>query len=240
MKAIFTLLLATTVSSAAFAIDEGRITITVAAQKNVLVTIDGRQFSDDDNAIVLNGVQPGNHTIKVYKKVNRSGNGRNQSGRNSRREELIYSSSIYVRPSTHVDIVVNRFGKALVDERAITTSDRWEDDYNDGGYEDDYSNGYNRAMSEQELNQLVQKIKSSWFNSGKINLAKDALQREYFQASQVRQILQLFSVESDKLELAKLAYRNTVDKRSYYRLYDVFTFQSSKDELNRFTREQGY
>jgi hypothetical protein len=73
-------------------------------------------------------------------------------------------------------------------------------------------------------------------NCSKINIAKEGINENYFTTQQVRQILQLFSSDSDKLELAKLAYRNTVDQRSYAQLYDIFSYQSSRDELDQYIR----
>lgn len=240
MKTIFTLLLATIISTAAFAYDEGRLTITVAVQKDAVVSVDGRTYQPEDNSIIIDNIRSGNHTIKVYRKTNnRNNNGRNNN-RNSQREELLYSSTIYVRPSYHVDVVVNRFGKALVDERALNDRDNdWGRDDN-WGRDRDNNNSYNRAMSDYDFNALHQKIKGAWFGSSKTTIAKDAFSRSYFSTTQVRQILQLFNSESDKLELAKLAYRNTVDQRSFFQLYDVFSFQSSKDELDRYIRDFRY
>jgi hypothetical protein len=52
--------------------------------------------------------------------------------------------------------------------------------------------------------------------------------------------LQIFSSDNDKLELAKLAYRQTVDSRNYYTLYDVFSFQNGRDELDRYIKDNRY
>ena len=103
---------------------------------------------------------------------------------------------------------------------------------NNGNY--DNNNGYNQAMNDRDFSQLLQKIRGQWF--GKINTAKEGINENYFTTLQVRQILQLFSSENDKLELAKLAYRNTVDQRNYAQLYDVFSYQSSRDELDQYIR----
>ena len=47
----------------------------------------------------------------------------------------------------------------------------------------------------------------------------------------------LFSFENNRLEIAKLAFRKTVDKQNYFMLNEALTFSSSKDELARFIRE---
>src|SRR5215216_7301619 len=132
MKIIFTLLFATVFTSA-FAYDEGKLTITVASNKNIQVYVDGRAYQDNDNSFVLNNIQSGNHTIKIYRTTNNN-NGRGRNNRNNdRRNDLIYSSTVYVRPAYHVDVMINRFGKAMVDERAIADKNgNWNDeDWND-------------------------------------------------------------------------------------------------------------
>lgn len=225
MKALITLLLATTFSSAAFARDEGRLSITLAAQSNVQVLIDNRVYHLNDNAIVLNKIRPGHHTIQVYRTVNNNRNNR------SNRNRLLYSSAVHVKPNYHVDIMINSFGRALVDERDLRYhNDGWKDD---DSYADDR---YYQAMSDREFNRFVQKIRSQWFENGKMSVAKDGFTERHFATQQVRQVLQLFAADRDKLELAKLAYRNTTDQRNYHQLYDVFSFQRSRNELDQYIR----
>ncbi|MGZ8537133.1 MAG: DUF4476 domain-containing protein [Flavisolibacter sp.] len=244
MKTIFTLLLVTVFTSA-FAYDEGKLTITVASQKNIQVYVDGRIYQANDNSFVLNNIQPGNHTIKIYKKAKRNNNNsRNDRNiNNNNRNDLIYSSTVYVKPATHVDVMINRFGKAMVDEKVLSnrTKDWGDDDWNDeGGYNNGNNNGNNqgyKAMSEYDFNQLVQKIRNQWL--GKMTTAKDGVNNNYLNIYQVKQILQLFSSESDKLELAKLSYKNLVDRQNFRQLYELFSYQS-QTELDKYVRDYRY
>lgn len=234
MKSIFTLLLATIFTTSGFALDEAKLSVTIAASNEMQIVIDNRSYRLSENSIVLENIQPGQHTIQVYKQRGRSYDRNDRNNRNNR-NDLLYSSTIYVRPNYHVDIMVNRFGKALVDERDLRyIDDRWNNGRNDRN--DDYGrdNRYNQAMSDRDFNEFVQKIQSSWF--GKMNTAKEGLGRNYFTAQQVRQVVKLFSSESDKLELAKLAYRNTVDQKNYYQVSDELFSQRSKDELDQYIR----
>jgi hypothetical protein len=246
MKNIFTLLLST-VSVFAFAYDGGRLTITVPSSKNIQVYVDGRAYQQNDNSIVLNNIQPGNHTITVYKNSRNGYENNGTYGRNKQRDkknsrgDVLYSSNVYVRPSYHVDVMVNRFGKALVDERIINGSYSNDDDdlydnpsqnggYNNGGY-----NGSNQqAMADYDFNQLIQKIRNQWL--GKLSAARDGINGNYFNTSQVRQIVQIFSSETDRLELAKLSYRKTVDRQNYRQLYDLLSYQS-QSELDSYIRD---
>jgi hypothetical protein len=46
----------------------------------------------------------------------------------------------------------------------------------------------------------------------------------------------LFSFEASKLEIAKYAWHHVVDKGNYFTINDAFTFDSSVDELNEYTK----
>ena len=245
MKNIFTLLLAT-VSVSAFAYDGGKLTITIPSSKNVQVYVDGRIYQENNNnTIVLNNIQSGNHSITIYKN-NRRGNGYGNNGRDNRKNnnrydqrDVLYNSNVYVRPSYHVDVMVNRFGKALVDERVINNNyENDDDDWYDGGYgSGGYNNDYQQAMSDREFNQVLQKVRSQWI--GKLSTAKDEIDGHYFTTNQVRQLLQLFSSEGDKLELAKLSYKNIADRQNFRQLYDLFSYRS-QTELDQYTRDFRY
>ena len=228
MKTIFTLLFATSFTLSAFAYDEGRLTITMAQNRNYTVQINGRLYNDGDNTITLQNIRSGNYDVRVYRTGNQNNNRRD---RNGRRGELVYSSTIYVRPSYHVDVMINRFGKALVDEQVLRRD--WNDDEFTNGQND---NNYRQPMSDQDFNQLLNRVKGQWFSSSKLRAAKDAIPNNTFRTAQVRELLQAFTSDSEKLELAKLAYRSTIDQRNYYTVMEVFSFQSSKEELDQFIR----
>jgi hypothetical protein len=257
MKTIFTLLLASVFTSA-FAMNEGRITITVPS-KNMEVNVDGRTYQSNDNSFVLTGVQPGNHSITVYR-ISQNGNGYGRNNkRNNSRNDVIYSSTIYVRPSYDVDVMINRFGKALVDEQALNSRNGRQDDddynggynnggYNNGGYKNggydnggnnngDYNNNGYQAMNDYDFQASLQKVRNQWL--GKLGSARDLVNKNYLNVYQVKQVVQLFSSESDKLELAKLSYKNIVDRQNFRQLYDQFSYQS-QSELDRFVRDSRF
>ena len=258
MKNIFTLVLGFLMAASAFAADAaGRVAVYFTGNSDYQVYIDGRGYSSyNSNRIYLNDMRPGQHSIDVYA-VKKN---------NKRSSRPVYSTSFVVRPQTDLNIVVDRNGRVQFDEQRSNNrnwnnrDDRRSNDHNDQnrGYDnrrdDDrnngygnngyggngYGNNYTQAMSDADFSQLVQKIRSQWFGSQKLNAAKDGLGRNYFSTYQVRQVLQLFSSESDRLELAKLSYRNVVDQRNFYQLYDVFQQQKNRDELDRYTRDYRY
>jgi Domain of unknown function (DUF4476) len=107
------------------------------------------------------------------------------------------------------------------------------DDKDDRGYSD---NGYNKGMNDREFSQVLQAISKEWLESNKLKSATQIVTANSLTSAQVKQLVLMFSFESNKLELAKQAYRNTVDKNNYFMINDVFSFSSSKDDLARFIR----
>jgi hypothetical protein len=249
---VFALLLSTTLF--AERPRSGRLTIATYDNASIRVEIDGRRYSERDNTIRINNINPGHHSIQVYSSA---GRGNNVFGRN--RERLIYSSSLYVKPEHQVDIYIDRSGRADIKERNLNRKgrnnrdddwdrdnsrwddyERWDDNRNNNGKWDDRddrydrNNNYGRGVSYESFQSMKQSLRRESFDNSRLTLAKQMMERNNFEAAQVREMLQLFSFESNRLELAKYAYRNTVDKKNYHVLYDMFSFTSSKDELSRY------
>ena len=126
----------------------------------------------------------------------------------------------------------------LVDERRIANndSDEWFDDedvYDDGGWD----NGYDNVMTGQEFESVKEQIRKEWFESSRLVSVKTIIAKNNFTTQQVKEMMLLFTFENNRLEVAKAAYRRTVDKQRYFELNDAFTYSSSRDELARFIRE---
>lgn len=268
MKTTSTLLLAIFISMASFAVPaQSKLSITVIGHQNIQILVGNNRYEGQENSIVLSNLQPGSHIIKVYS----YGNSRRKSvWGNKRSSQLIYSSTVYLRPGYFTRITVDSYGKAQVDERVLRQNrrdDDWSDDrYRDGddrynGRDDHsrrrddryrrrddrysepndrdrrYDDNYNRsAVSEQSFGSIVQTLKREYSENSRVVLAKQIIDRNYFTASQVKYMLQLFPFEHHKLDLAKYAYRYTVDQRNYFSVYDVFTYSHSKDELADYIR----
>jgi hypothetical protein len=114
--------------------------------------------------------------------------------------------------------------------------------YNNGGYNNGRdgsynNNNYRQPMNDYDFRQLVQTIQRQWM--GKLSTARNGITGNYLSANQVKQILQLFSSESDRLDLAKASYRNLVDQQNFRQLYDLFSYQG-QSELDRYIQSSRY
>lgn len=253
MKKIFTLLLSTLFSLALFAFDGTRLTISSISTSKIYVEVDGRRYILDGNTVSIPNARPGYHTVRVYREVRKNRGGWWNFGIGNSRQETIYNSGVNLRNGYHFDIVINRFGKVLVDERRMDRNDDWyneDDDYYNRGqgrdrdrdrdYDYDYDKPYdnnNRAMSDYDFNQAKETIRQVWFENTRVNTAKQIMDGNYFTARQVKEILLLFTFENNRLDLAKYAYGNTVDKGNYFVVNEVFTFNNNKEELARYIRD---
>lgn len=232
-------------SIAVFAADArptAALTIRSMDDGDIRVMIDGRRFEPGYNSMMIREVDPGKHNIKIYREERR--------GIFGKTFRLVYDHSIRVKPNTHMLISVDRNGKASVMQQKIKRNDRnfrnnnRFDDYFDerefdfrngeryGRFDEHY--GFERGMDDREFSLVLQQMDKEWFEGNKIKSATQVVKSNRLTTDQVMQIMRLFTFENNKLEVAKQAYANTVDKRNYESVFTLLTFNSSKDELRRF------
>lgn len=89
-------------------------------------------------------------------------------------------------------------------------------------------------MAGYSFTQLMDVIEDQWFESGRLQIAKQALNSNWFTANQVAEMMHAMSFEDTRLELAKAAYYKTVDTENYFIVNKEFWFSSSVDELSRY------
>jgi len=94
------------------------------------------------------------------------------------------------------------------------------------------------AMSDGDFSKLQLKARLHFSQSNTVSDIKSALSNtsNYFTLDQIRSLLTMVKSESDRLTLAKLAYQRVVDPTNFSQLYDLFTSQSSIDELNNYIK----
>jgi hypothetical protein len=272
MKKIFTLFTSFFLTIALFAADRPKTMLTIKSadqSSDIRVVIDGRRFEPNDNYMRIRDVRPGYHSIKIYRE------------RNfgiftifGQRYDVVFNSSLFLKPQSNVMISIDRFGRAQILENRMGRdfdNDRdWKNDHDfnfDGGrnygdYGDrdragndqdsrwgdrddrsddygtsgNYGSNFGRTLSDVEFNQLLNNINRESSENNMMKSATQIINTNYLTSEQVKEMLQLFSFENNKLSLAELAYDRTVDKRNYFLVNDVFSYNSSKDELARFIR----
>ncbi len=94
--------------------------------------------------------------------------------------------------------------------------------------------GCNWPMERYEFERAKNLIANKDFASDKLILAKQIINSNCFTAQYVKEIVELFDFEADRLKFAKYAYLHTFDISNYYIVNDVFEFSSSIKELDNY------
>jgi hypothetical protein len=93
-------------------------------------------------------------------------------------------------------------------------------------------------MTELDFRDVKASISSKSFEDSKLTIAKEVISATCMFASEVKEIMELFTYESTRLEFAKFAYAYTFDLGNYYKVNSAFQFESSIDELNKYLKSQ--
>ena len=89
-------------------------------------------------------------------------------------------------------------------------------------------------MNPKDFNEAVTLLSKESFDDTRLATAKQIIATNPMTVNQIAQLCRLFTYENNALELAKFAYPYCVEKNKYYMLNDVFTYDSSKRELNEY------
>ncbi len=215
------------------------ITLTFnGANKNInyQVLLDGKSYYSNSSTyptnvtkeVALTNQRFGNHKIMVYRLRSNSGTYRNEI--NTRPYgNAIYTKTFELREGYDMNITVNGNGRVSFSESDI-------ENLSDQGNNEQNNNIM--AMSDVRFEQLLQSVRSKYLQSSKVTVERNAFltPSNYFTTEQVSQLLSLVSSEANRLTLAKLAYPRVTDPTNFTQLYEVFTSENSKDEMNVFIR----
>ncbi|MEO7393771.1 MAG: DUF4476 domain-containing protein, partial [Chitinophagaceae bacterium] len=105
-------------------------------------------------------------------------------------------------------------------------------------YVNNYNNGepttsVRTPMTDANFNSLYRDIQFRFGIGAKMSSVTEAFanSNNYFTVAQAKQLIQLVSDEDNRLQLAKSAYRNITNPENFTEIYDIFSNQSTKDEL---------
>ncbi len=194
---------------------------------NYEVRIDDRRYFSNTNSsnaasykITVNNLLTGTRVLKVYKLRNNSV-ATNASTQNT----LVYSNNFVLREGYDMDITVRANG-------AVQFSEVMSEMTNP------ISTG---PMATASFNTLKQNIQAQWSQSLKAEKIRDAFidTDNHFSSAQIRQLLVMVTSESDKLDLAKLAYSGVTDPGNFAALSNIFSSTAKRNEFAEFIRSNG-
>lgn len=141
----------------------------------------------------------------------------------------MYESVPYAEEPIHFDDYDEYHGDHYDHNPGYT--DHHNDPYDDGLYLEDV------IMNQNSFENLVELLSEEWFDSRRLATAKNAIKNNTFSAEQVKQLIETFTFESSKLEIAKFSYDHTIDKENYYIIFSTLNYNSSVNELEIWINE---
>ena len=129
MKKIFTLLLASLFTVAAFAADR-RPSVTIQSNRKYEIVIDGKSYlSSNRNIMDITNLRDGYHTVTVFEA--------NKGFFNKRMKRPVSSASFTLR-NNDINIIIDQMGRAIVKESRFgrVKDDRgWDNNDHDKGFD---------------------------------------------------------------------------------------------------------
>lgn len=257
MKKISTLSFGFLFSLASFAaVAPSRLTVSAEGNTNIKVTVDGNRFDQQEmgNSVIFDNLQPGYHSVNVYQLADR------RFGMFGRRRgddyRLVYSSTVNIRPLFATSILVDRFGRAQLNEEPMRgrydsrgwngddrrdgrdndhTWDRDRDRQNDYGRNGGYDYGYNRAISNEDFF-AAERVMNRETDNGRLLYGKSIVNVNYLTAEQVKELARFFSFDNYRLDFVKYAYSKTIDKANFSVVCNAFASSDGRNQLMDFIR----
>ena len=230
MKTISTLLTSFFLTTSGFAAGlrpTASLTIKSVERSPIVVFVDGKCFDIGSNSIMISNLEPTYHDVKVYQQAF---NGSVELyGKDC---DVVFNSSVLLKPRTSLLIAIDDCGAITMNEtrtRMPQIGDTWQPRKYD--YPFNTGNIYAGEISNNEFDRILWAISKESFEVNKMISAEQIINSNYFTTAQLKQLLRLFNFERNRLQLAKLGYNKVVDQSNYYSLSDLFSYNSSRDEL---------
>jgi hypothetical protein len=189
-----------------------------------IVSIDQRLYYNPDGYFSVGNLNGGYHDFKLYSYIPLTLNRIDST-------LMICSGTLYIAPSSRMLVILDPTKRFYISQY-----------YNPLQYSMN-TNLYNpinakyfpiipyNCLDSTSYQELLTKIKEVPFIDLKVTLIKESVFFNGIKTAQVKELLQIFPFDKDKLSLAVFCYGSCVDKQNYSILADSFSFTQSMQEL---------
>ena len=98
--------------------------------------------------------------------------------------------------------------------------------------------GCTPPINSVRLEDMAKTVKNQTFSDDKVRVTKQIIRSNCITLDQLIVLLNEFDWDDGKLEIAKFAYDYVYDLENYYKVYNLFTFSSSGEELDEFIQSK--
>lgn len=230
-RLVYTLLFIITASIPAMAQYSQRSVLEIRMNDHepIVVSVDGRYYNKHGRTVTIGNLPRGWHDLRVYEYL--------EYKKGGARAKLLYTGRIRIDAGTVTHCVVDR-QTGRMRTRTMDIEDAYLDydqpDNNDRYNDNERHERKSNALNNEDLNDLKARVEDRITDTERLKLMKSVLEQRTYYSVQVRTMVDWLAFESSKLDFAKWSYERALDKQDYWKLEDVFSFSSSKDEFNQY------
>lgn len=234
MKTLFFIIAATLQSAFAFSQGATELFIEVPEQGKVTVYVDDEMISSSKNLFRFYDLDNLNPTVTVLQN-NRQIAKTKISVKPNHRNFLNYSKRAGLQQQRSLPIFQNNV-YSLDDWNGVITTTPSRTERPDTGRPTRGSVLGTVIMNDQSFKELQTLLSREAFEDGKTKLLSVVLSNNMITTAQLITLLGQFSFDERKLVAAKAAYPGIADKQNFFKVTEVFSFSSSKENLLDFIK----
>ena len=238
------------------AMAQSMLKVRLADNSLINISVDGRYFNKKGTSVTMGDIPPGRHRLVIYQVMQaRYGRGH---------EEVVYSGKIVTHEGNITlftyDPNSQQFDMQEQDMNSYTQNNPPTNNGNgnnnmppQGNNNNNYGNnnfGYDSrnqpaprhqmeatTLTDVKIDQLKTRTMDKKTDTERLKLMKDALGSEKMTTDQVGTMMDWYNFEDSKVEFAKWAFNNTVDKENFTSLENKLTYKDYVDELDKFIKD---
>ncbi|MBC8173399.1 MAG: DUF4476 domain-containing protein [Chitinophagales bacterium] len=196
---------------------------------NFTVAIDKQYFPQPAMDFYIENITPGNHLIEIFGGYHCHHYG-NHSAKCKR--EKMYAGRVYIKPASNIKAVIDPYRGFYISDITPLTN-YYHDPYPDHSY-DQRAAHIPYAMPAGAFGSLLRTLDDQWTDDSRYAIAMQVLETNSFNSMQIKEILEQFWFEENRVRFAKAAYSRVIDPQYYYVVYDAFWFGSSREEVSAY------
>lgn len=204
-----------------------KVIIQLRGMQQVNVHFAGNLFYQVNGRIVVPRVYPGSQSLRVIQDHWRRGRHVGKT--------VIFHGRLNVPPNSKVIASIGRNGVLRIHNIVPLPLKRGRS-YGNHGHD-----RYYNTRPAQQLNayeRMLVNMEQQRFEQDKFRVARIYVINNRLYAADVQEMMERLRFESDRLKLAKLAYRSTINSQDYSIVENSLRYQSSKQQLRQFVRRQ--
>jgi Domain of unknown function (DUF4476) len=189
-----------------------------------LVSIDQRLYYNPDGYFSMGNLNGGYHDFKLYRYIPFTLNRVDST-------LLICAGTLYIAPAARMLVVIDPSKRFYISQYYNPL----QYSMNNNLYNPIYSKyfpiiPYN-CQDSTSFKELLQLLNDVPFIDLKVTLIKESIFFNGIRSAQLKELMQLFAFDKDKLSLAVFSYGSCIDKQNFNLVSEAFSFTQSKQEL---------